>query len=103
MHEKAFVNHKNFDIEIGGNLLMTCFSRCENGRKKTSARVMKPERQAEVDSIPPAKAGFTPKKSHSSARHRFCAFGQFIRGGSFACKNRIKSSCAGKDYRKDNR
>ena len=34
MHEKAFVNHKNFDIEIGGNLLMTCFSRCENGRKK---------------------------------------------------------------------
>ena len=64
---------------------------------------MKPERQAEVDSIPPAKAGFTPKKSHSSARHRFCAFGQFIRGGSFACKNCIKSSCAGKDYRKDNR
>ena len=34
MHEKAFVNHKNFDIKIGGNLLMTCFSRCENGRNK---------------------------------------------------------------------
>ena len=28
---------------------------------------MKPERQAEVDSIPAAKVGFTPKKSHSSA------------------------------------
>ena len=64
---------------------------------------MKPERQAEVDSVPAAKAGVTPKKSHSSARHGFCAFGQFIRGGSFACKDRIKSSCAGKDYRKDNR
>ena len=64
---------------------------------------MKPERQAEVDSIPAAKAGVTPKKSHSSARHRFCAFGQLIRSGSFACKDRIKSSCAGKDYRKDNR
>ena len=34
---------------------------------KPAARVMKPERQAAVDSIPPAKAGFTPKKSHSSA------------------------------------
>lgn len=34
MHEKAFVNHKNFDIKIGGNLLMTCFSRCENGENK---------------------------------------------------------------------
>ena len=34
MHEKAFVNHKNFDIEIEGNLLMTCFSRCENGGNK---------------------------------------------------------------------
>ena len=28
---------------------------------------MKPERQAEVDSIPAAKAGVTSKKSHSSA------------------------------------
>ena len=64
---------------------------------------MKPERQAAVDSIPPAKAGVTLKKSHSSARRGFCAFGQLIRGGSFACKDRIKSSCAGKDYRKDNR
>ena len=35
MHEKAFVNHKNFDIKIEGNLLMTCFSRCENGGNKT--------------------------------------------------------------------
>ena len=34
---------------------------------KPAARVMKPERQAAVDSIPPAKAGVTPKKSHSSA------------------------------------
>ena len=34
---------------------------------KPAARVMKPERQAEVDSIPPAKAGVTSKKSHSSA------------------------------------
>ena len=64
---------------------------------------MKPERQAAVDSIPPAKAGVTPKKLHSSARHGFCAFGQLVRGGSSACKNRIKSSRAGKDYRKDNR
>lgn len=64
---------------------------------------MKPERQAEVDSIPAAKAGVTSKKSHSSARHGFCAFGQFIRSGSSACKDRIKSSCADKDYRKDNR
>ncbi len=32
---------------------------------------MKPERQAEVDSIPAAKAGVTLKKSHSSARHGF--------------------------------
>ena len=67
MHEKAFVNHKNFDIKTEGNLLMTCFSRCENGGKKTAARVMKPERQAAVDSIPPAKAEVTSKKSHSSA------------------------------------
>ena len=34
---------------------------------KPAARGMKPERQAAVDSIPPAKAGVTSKKSHSSA------------------------------------
>ena len=34
---------------------------------KPAARVMKPERQAAVDSIPPAKAEVTSKKSHSSA------------------------------------
>ena len=65
MHEKAFVNHKNFDIKIGGNLLMTCFSRCEKGGNKTCRP--SDEARAAVDSIPPAKAGFTPKKSHSSA------------------------------------
>ena len=56
MHEKAFVNHKNFNIKIGGNLLMTCFSRCENGgnkicrpaETKPAARAMKPERQVGV-------------------------------------------------------
>ena len=50
-----------FCPEIVNNLLTIHFSRRKTAETKPAARAMKPERQAAVDSIPPAKAGVTLK------------------------------------------